>query len=276
MTCPPEETVVGVARRMTDMDAGAVIVVDEEKGPVGIVTDEDLRVRFLSTGKLVDLPVWSVMSRPVPSIPARAFCFEAVLSMARNRSRYLTVMDGRRLLGILSDHDLMISQGNNPVAVIREIEQAADLDQVAHIRTNIDRTMRVILEHGGMARDLCELVTTFNDHLTRKILLLAEEAMVREGRGKPPVPWCWIAMGSEGRREQTLRTDQDNALIFADPAPEAEMEAQGYFLDLAEKGVSGLERCGFPRCRGGMMAVNPRWCQPVRTWVRTFGSGSRD
>jgi len=174
------------------------------------------------------------------------------------------------LLGIISEHDLMVSQGNNPVAVIKGIQQATTIEQVVAIRRNIDLAMRVILQHGGMAKDICELITTLNDHLTQKIIVLAEEAMVREGQGLPPVPYSWIALGSEGRREQTLRTDQDNAIIFADVPPEKEEEVQSYFLSLAEKVVSGLEKCGFPRCKGGIMAVNPKWCQPYRVWTEYF------
>ena len=173
-------------------------------------------------------PVIDVMSRPVQSISPDAFCFEAILSMIINRIKYLTVMDGLKLLGIISEHDLMVSQGNNPVAVIKGIQQATSIDQVVVIRKNIDRAMNVILEHGGMAKDICELITTLNDHLTQKIIILAEEAMLREGLGRPPVPYAWIALGSEGRREQTLRTDQDNAIVFADVSPEKEEEVQRY------------------------------------------------
>jgi CBS domain-containing protein len=207
-----------------------------------------------------------IMSRPVQSILPDAFCFEAILAMITHGIKYLTVVDGLTLLGIVSEHDLMVSQGYNPVAVIKGIQQAAGVDQVVVIRNNIDRAMRVILEHGGMARDICELITTLNDTLTQKIILLAEEAMLREGLGHPPVPYAWIALGSEGRREQTLRTDQDNALVFADCLPEREEEVQRFFLDLAGRVVSGLEQCGFPRCKGGFMAVNPKWCQPFQAW----------
>jgi len=141
---------------------------------------------------------------------------------------------------------------------------------VVLIRKNIDLAMNVILEHGGMAKDICELITTLNDHLTRKIIVLAEEAMVREGNGRPPIPYAWLALGSEGRREQTLRTDQDNALIFADDSPKREEEVRTYFLSLAEKVVSGLEQCGFPRCKGRVMAINPKWCQPFHVWKEYF------
>jgi CBS domain-containing protein len=256
LTCPPDETIVGVARRMTNMGVGSVIVVDEIGVPIGIVTDGDFRSKVLASGKLANVSVIDVMSRPVQSIPPDAFCFEAILSMIINRIKYLIVMDGLNLLGIISEHDLMVSQGNNPVAVIKGVQQATSVEQVVVIRKNIDRAMNVILEHGGMAQDICELITTLNDHLTQKIIILAEEAMLREGLGRPPVLYAWIALGSEGRREQTLRTDQDNAIVFDDVPPEREEEVQRYFLDLAGRVVSGLERCGFPRCKGGIMAVN--------------------
>ena len=270
LTCPPEETVVGVARRMTSLGVGSAVVVGEEGIPTGIVTDRDFRSKVLATGRLSNVPLMDIMSRPVQSILPDAFCFEAILSMITHRIKYLTVMDGLNLLGIVSEHDLMVSQGNNPVAVIKGIQQATTIEQVVAIRKNIDLAMRVILQHGGMAKDICELITTLNDHLTQKIIGLAEEAMVREGQGLPPVSYAWIALGSEGRREQTLRTDQDNAIVFADVPPETLEEVQGYFLSLGEKVVSGLERCGFPRCKGGIMAINPKWCQPYRVWTEYF------
>jgi CBS domain-containing protein len=270
LTCPPEETVVGVARRMTERGVGSVIVVDEIGIPMGILTDGDLRSKVLASGKLLNLPVIDVMNRPVQCVAPDDFCFEAILSMTTNRIKYLPVMDGMKLVGIISEHDLMVSQGNNPVAVIKGFQQAKSIDEIVAIRKNIDLAMNVILEHGGMAKDICELITTLNDHLTRKIIALAEEAMVREGHGRPPVPYAWLALGSEGRREQTLRTDQDNALIFVDYSPEVEEEVRSYFLNLAEKVVSGLERCGFPRCKGGIMAVNPKWCQPLHVWKEYF------
>ena len=270
LTCSPEETVVGIARRMTERGVGSVIVVDDIGVPMGILTDGDLRSKVLASGKPINLPVMDVMNRPVQCISPDAFCFEAILSMTTNRIKYLPIMDGTELVGIISEHDLMVSQGNNPVAVIKGIQQATTIEQVVLIRKNIDLAMNVILEHGGMAKDICELITTLNDHLTRKIIVLAEEAMVREGNGRPPIPYAWLALGSEGRREQTLRTDQDNALIFADDSPKREEEVRTYFLSLAEKVVSGLEQCGFPRCKGRVMAINPKWCQPFHVWKEYF------
>ena len=270
LTCPPEETVIGTARRMAYLDVGSIIVVDDMGIPMGIVTDGDFRLKILASGKLANVSVIDIMSRPVQSISPDSFCFEAILSMITHKIKYLPVMEGSKLLGIISEHDLMVYQGYNPVAIIKGIEQATTIEQVVAIRKNIDLAMQVILQHGGMARDICELITLLNDHLTQKIIVLAEEAMVQEGQGRPPVPYAWIALGSEGRCEQTLMTDQDNALIFTNVSTEKEDEVRDYFLSLAEKVVSGLERCGFPRCKGGIMAINPKWCQQARIWKDYF------
>jgi CBS domain-containing protein len=271
LTCHPEETIVGMARKMSNMSVGSMIVVDEHHMPIGIVTDTDIRSKVIASGKLTNVPVMDIMSRPVKSISPDAFCFEAILSMITDKIKHLIVMDGLKLIGIISERDLMISQGNNPVAVIKGIQQATSVDQIIWQRTNIDKSMKIILEHGGMARDICELITTLNDHQTCKIIKLAEEAMVMERFGRPPVPYVWVSLGSEGRREQTMRTDQDNAIIFSNvSSPEEEKEVQQYFLTLAEKVVSGLERSGFPRCTGGFSANNPQWCQPYRVWLEYF------
>ena len=129
LTCSPEETVVGIARRMTERGVGSVIVVDDIGVPMGILTDGDLRSKVLASGKPINLPVMDVMNRPVQCISPDAFCFEAILSMTTNRIKYLPIMDGTELVGIISEHDLMVSQGNNPVAVIKGIQQATTIER---------------------------------------------------------------------------------------------------------------------------------------------------
>ena len=269
-TCRPDETIVEAARLMTQAGVGSLIVVGPENQPIGIVTDGDLRKKVIASGQLVDRPVETIMSHPLTSIPPDSFYFEAVIAMIRRRIKYLPVMEDEELVGILSERDLMITQGNNPVAIIREIHQAPDLDQLVVVHQEITRAMKVMLERGGQAKEICELITQLNDHLTYKIIRLAEEAMVWKGRGKPPVDYVWMALGSEGRQEQTLSTDQDNALVFSDCEPSRETEVQDYFLALAEEVVAGLERCGFPRCTGDMMASNPKWCQSLRVWKNYY------
>jgi CBS domain-containing protein len=270
LTCSMDQRVVDAARMMTNINVGSMIVVDDLHQPIGIMTDTDLRVKLLAPGNLQNVAVKEVMSQPVKSVSPEAFCYEAFLSMITNRVKHLAVLDGRKLVGIISGHDLMLAQGNDPVAITKEIQQAMDVTQLVVARGRIEQAMKIIFKHGGSAKEMCELVTTLNDQLTQKIILLAEEEMVGEGWGPPPVPYAWIALGSEGRREQTLATDQDNAIVFSDVPSKEVIEIQSYFLKLAEKVVSGLERCGFPRCKGGIMSVNPKYCQPYLVWEDYF------
>lgn len=270
LTCPPDQTVIEAARRMTNINVGSVVVVNGSGIPIGIMTDEDLRAKLIASGHLKNVYVRELMSQPIQSISSDSLCFEAFLSMIRYRIKYLPVMEGEKMIGIISEHDLMLAQGNNPFAITKQIQQADNIDRLTLVRNHIDRIMKVIFKYGGTIKEMCELVTTLNDFLTQQIIVLAEREMILGGEGPPPIPYAWVALGSEGRREQTIATDQDNAIIFSDVDAEREKACQGYFLRLAEKVVSGLERCGFPRCKGGIMAVNPQWCQPYRKWKDLF------
>ena len=130
--------------------------------------------------------------------------------------------------------------------------------------------MEVLLRQGWSAKKMTDLVTQFNDRVILNLLKLTEREFEIEGLGRPPVPYCWIALGSEGRREQTLRTDQDNAIMFADVPVKEEEEIKRWFLMFSKRVVKGLVSCGFPRCVGGIMASNPKWCQTESQWQETF------
>lgn len=270
ITCPQGQTIVEAAQLMTRRRVGSLIVLDEKDQPLGIITDGDMRQKVIASGLQPHIPVVQIMSSPLLSVPSEAFYFEALIAMIRHRVKYLPIIDGGKLAGILSERDLVVSQGNNPAAVIRRIYQAPDVDVLVQIRKNINQTLKVLMNRGWQAKETFELITQLNDHLTVRLIQLAEENMEQLGFGKPPLPYVWMALGSEGRQEQTLCTDQDNALIFADTDISRESEIQTYFLSLAQRVVSGLERCGFPLCSGGMMASNPQWCQPLRVWKNYF------
>lgn len=269
-TCPADKTAVQAARQMTERNIGCLLVADREGRPVGILTDGDIRRKLVASGLMKDLPVERVMTSPLISVPPDYFLFDAILLMIRKGIKYLPVMKDGDLMGIISERDLMISQGNNPVAIIRKIQKSSLIEELAAVRSDINRSLAIMLERGGKAREICQLITQLNDHLAERVIFLAIEKMKEKGLGTPPSPFAWLALGSEGRQEQTLSTDQDNALIFADSDPPAEEKARAYFLSLAELVVAGLETCGFPRCNGDMMASNPTWCQPLRTWKDYF------
>jgi CBS domain-containing protein len=136
------------------------------------------------------------------------------------------------------------------------------------VSKKINGIVGLMLKEGAKASNIIKVITEINDRLVRKVLELAEQHL-----GKPPTPYCWIVFGSEGRKEQTFKTDQDNALIYADPATETEAEAQReYFAVFSEFVRDGLMQSGFPICPANNMASNPKWRQPLRTWKRYFTS----
>ena len=268
--CRENKTAVEAARLMTERNIGCLLVAGKDGGAVGIITDGDIRRKLVASGRMQDLPVAEIMSSPLISVPPDYFLFDAILLMIRKGIKYLPVTKDGDLMGIISERDLMISQGNNPVAIIRKIQKSSAIEELAAARADINRSLSLMLERGGKAREICQLITQLNDHLAARVIILSIEGLKEEGSGPPPLPFAWLALGSEGRQEQTLSTDQDNALIFADSDPSSEGKAKAYFLKLAEKVVAGLEACGFPRCNGNMMASNPTWCQPLGTWKQYF------
>ncbi|MFZ5585459.1 MAG: DUF294 nucleotidyltransferase-like domain-containing protein [Thermodesulfobacteriota bacterium] len=270
LTCLAATPVKAAAHLMTVRQVGSIVVTDQSGHPIGVLTDHDLRSKVLALGRSADRPVLEFMSQPVHTIAPDAHAFEALLAMSRHGVHHLAVTEAERLVGVICDHDLQGLTGSSPVAVVRDIEKVESVDELVAVHQKIDRVLETLLRLGGSAATMLALVTEFNDRLTLKLLGLIEAEIEHQGLGRPPVPYVWMALGSEGRREQTLRTDQDNALIFANLPAEREPAVKQWFLMFAERVVTGLERCGFPRCPGEVMASNPRWCQTDEQWQRTF------
>jgi len=270
LTCLPATTVRAAAHRMSIRQVSSIVVTEESGHPIGVLTDQDLRGRVLALGRSADRPVAEFMSAPVHEISPDAYAFEALLAMSRHGIHHLVVSDHERVVGVISDHDLQGLTGSSPVGVVRDIDKVASVAELVAVHRKIDRVLELLLRLGGSAATMLALVSEFNDRLTLKLLELISEQIENQGGGRPPVPYVWMALGSEGRREQTLRTDQDNALILANVPPEREADIKAWFLGFAEQVVAGLEACGFPRCPGEIMASNPRWCQTEAQWQKTF------
>jgi CBS domain-containing protein len=210
------------------------------------------------------------MSQPVQIVSPETDAFDALLAMSRHDVRLLVVVEKDRMVGIISEHDLQMETGSSPLQVIGEIRRTNSLETLTRMRYKIDSVLEMMLRWGGPVKQLVALVTELNDRLTLRILELVEEEMEGEGLGKPPVPYSWLAFGSEGRKEQTLHTDQDNALVFA-PSPDcAEAKCKEWFLQFAQRVVAYLVRSGIPECPGGIMASNPELCLPEDRWLDTF------
>ena len=261
-------TIREAAQIMSRNRVSALVINDAGGIPVGIVTDRDLREMVAAAARDFGEPVALIMSDKLLRADARDSCFEALLSMIRHKVHHILVEDGGRLRGIITNHDLTLLQGNSPLAVAREIESLQEIDGLAATATKINRLVGLLLKHGAKASNVTRVITEINDRLVRRVLELVERQL-----GPAPLDWCWIVFGSGGRKEQTFKTDQDNAIIFAEPATaEQERLAREWFAPFTERARDALIRCGLPACPANYMASNPQWCQPLSTWKQYFSA----
>ncbi len=270
LTCPADTTLREAVKQMTHRQVGAIVIQDDQDVPIGILTDRDLRSKVLAEEISLDKQISVAMSRPVRTISPEAYTFDALVEMSRYGIRYLPVTEGGPLKGIISDHDIKMETGSSPVGVVEDIQKSQSLEELLGTRKKIDNVRQMVLRQSSSIRKAVELITELNDRVTLKYLELIEQEMQDEGHGRPPVRYSWMALGSEGRREQTLRTDQDNALVFETVPVENREMVQQWFLSFSQRVVNGLARYGFPLCPGEIMASNPNWCLTEQEWQRTF------
>ena len=264
LTCSVDQSFREAAARMTADATEALVVLDSRGQAAGIITDVDLR-RAVAAGLDGSTRVEAVMASPLVTVDADAYFFEAVHALLRHRLHHLLVVEDGRPLGVLAEVDLLAARSQGPLYVARCIEQTDSLDRLAKLQPARIAAARLLHRAGLQPHEQVQITAEINDQLVGRVLGLLEGQL-----GPPPLPYCWLGLGSEGRREQTLRTDQDNALVYADPPPDRAEAAAAYFAGLAEQAVAALERCGLPRCKGGVNASNPRWCQPLGVWRDHF------
>jgi len=226
LTCTPDLSVRKAAQLMVRRRVSSIVVSADGETPLGIVTDNDLRSKVVATGCNAGVAVTKIMSRPARTITPEAYAFDALMAMSHHGVRLLVVVEKQRMVGIISEHDLQMETGSSPIQVINEIERTTSLDTLIGLRFKIDRVLETLLREGGPVKKLISLVTELNDRLTFRIIKLVEQEMEGKGLGAAPVPYSWIALGSEGRREQTLHTDQDNALFYANISDKRDEECR--------------------------------------------------
>ncbi|NQU64209.1 MAG: CBS domain-containing protein, partial [SAR324 cluster bacterium] len=241
-----EASIRDAAKKMTMLDIDSLVIIEDKK-PIGIVTQTDLVKRVLALGKDTTLPVGKVMTSQLISIEYNRPVFEGLMLMLSHKISHLLVMEGEQMVGMVSDHDWLSSQERHPIVLFRAMAEAKTVEAVAALRKEAFGLVKKIFEEEGNAESLTRLVTEINDRVTETLIINALQEMLNEGLGNPPATFAWIAMGSEGRRAQTSSTDQDNALVFENVPKDRHSEVQSWFLNFAEKVVSGLEQCGLPR-----------------------------
>jgi len=274
LVCGLNATAREVARLMREAREDSAVVMGNGE-VLGILSDADLRDKLVAEGAPAETPVERLMSPQVILLPAAAPVFEALMQMMGQRAGHVVVTAGRegRPLGVVTDGDISRAQGSSPLFVIERAEGAGSVGELARVRADAMGTLVDLARQGVSAEDLITINTEVNDRLMRRALMLVE-AELREEPPVPPcgLPWAWMSLGSEGRGEMSVFTDQDNALVYADPEnPEEAARAEAWFGALAGRANAALAEVGFALCKGDVMARNPAWRHPLGGWKEVFG-----
>jgi CBS domain-containing protein len=269
VTCPPAATVREAAELMVAHRISSLLISCGEAW--GIVTDRDLRGRVLAAGRSPETAVGDVMSFPAMTVGADVPVPDVLAAMLDRGVHHFPVVDAAgRLAGVVTDTDLLALERNTPIALKREIERAGTVDALVDAGCRLPDATIAMVDASVDPIDVAGAVAIAVDALTRRLL----EMGIRD-LGEPPAPWAWLALGGEGRHEQSLHTDQDNALAY-DPKGAPAEEVDPYFEALAGRVNDGLEAAGIPRCPGGVMASNHLWRRTLDDWRATLDRWMRE
>ena len=267
VTCDAQATLRGAVERMHAERVGSIVVVDERAAPIGIFTLHDLLARVAAADFSLDSPIGAVMTPNPRTLPPHATAHEAMLLMARHGIGHIGIVEDERLVGVISERNLFALQRVGLVHLTRAMTRAPDTETIVKLRRDMHELVENMLAQGASVTQLTQIIATLNDHATRRAIALTIAA-----HGTPRATFTWLAFGSEGRHEQTLKTDQDNGMLFA-PAPGQTPEAaRAELLALARHINAALGACGFPLCAGNVMAGNPQCCLTLDEWRQRFAT----
>ena len=262
----PEMTIREVAQAMRDENSSYLIIPKSKRHAAGIITDSDLARKVIANAYDINRGAVEIMSTPLQTIDHQAMVFEAMMTMMEHDIKHLAVSgENERIVGMLTNRELLSSQGHSPVFILREILRADAFSEIVSQHKRLPALVKGLISNGAKARNINRLITTFSDAILKKVM-----GFVLKEMEPAPVDFVFMIMGSEGRGEQTLKTDQDNAIVFEDVPDDQLAETNAYFLKMGEKVCDMLNAAGYAYCSGGIMAKNPKWCQPLSVWKDYF------
>lgn len=229
----------------------------------GLITDRDLRNRVLAAGLSPATSVSDIMTTALITVQASQFVFEAMLLMLRHNLHHLPVLNQHKPLGVVAIADIIRHESNNSLYIVSSIYQQHSVAELAQLKPAVQACFVRMVNEDANSQMIGSAMATIGRSFKQRLLELAEQHL-----GPPPIPYCFIALGSMARDEQLIVTDQDNALILDNRfIPE---QHDSYFAALADFVCQGLAECGYPLCSGNIMATNPRWRQPLKVWQGYF------
>ena len=267
VTCEPKTILRDALDKMRRERADYVLVTHADGSAAGIFTLRDLRDRVALTGGDVTGPIEDVMTPAPLTLSVNALAVEAAVTMARHGIHHIVITDRGRAVGILSESDLFALQRIGLTAVSAGLRAARSPQELVTLGKDVLMLAHDLLRQGVPTHQLTHILSALNDCTATRLIELEANDL-----GITADEFCWLALGSEGRQEQTLATDQDNGIIFPDPVDGDVHRVRDRLLPFASRVNEGLAACGFPLCRGDIMARNPRWCLSLSEWKNTFAA----
>ncbi|MHB0756691.1 DUF294 nucleotidyltransferase-like domain-containing protein [Polaribacter sp. M15] len=266
ITCKEVATIKEAALKMSKYNVGSIIIT-KKNIPLGIITDKDLRHK-VATGKCsINKKVTEIMSYPVLTFPRNLSVSEAQIAMLKHNISHLCItkngLNTSEIVGVLSEHDIIITKGNNPSVLIKALKKVSTLPEIKAIIEKAQVLLKNYIQQHIPLPFITNIISEINYAVTQKII-----EFNLEQQAKPPVKFAWLTIGSQGRKEQLLQTDQDNAIVFEDT--EKLEDTRAFFIKLATKINQDLAFVGFELCPAKMMAMNPKWCLSVTEWKQQF------
>ncbi|HKK09481.1 MAG TPA: DUF294 nucleotidyltransferase-like domain-containing protein, partial [Bacteroidales bacterium] len=263
--CSINSSIEQVIDLMTRKDRDIVFVANGEV-IVGVISESDLKRRVLAKNLDLQKSALEIMSAPVVTLSEKAFSYQAVLKMKTKHVSHLAITnESGNIYGEITGKDLLHIQTNTISTLIYEAENARDAQELKALHSKLPVLVNALIESSTKTRNITSIITGVADGITRRIIALAIEDL-----GSPPCDFAFMAMGSEGRKEQTLKTDQDNAIVFADQKSGDSEHVRLYFRQLGERISNDLDAVGYTFCDGNIMAKNPKWVQPLAVWKGYF------
>ncbi len=271
VTVPPQTPLRQALETMSQADIGSLVVTDEKQRPQGVFTRSDLLNRVVLADLPLTTPIGEAMSAEPFKLEEHATAYDAMLAMATHGIRHVLVTDAEgKLTGVVSERDLFSLQRIGLQQIRRSIDSAGNVEALQQAAADVRQLAFNMLAQGVGAEQLTQFISALNDALTRRVIQLNLERHAFAG-----IDWAWLAFGSEGRDEQTFSTDQDNGIVFTVPEGESEDALRQRFLAFALDVNRDLDRCGFPLCKGNIMASNPQWCLTLAEWKDQFSTWIR-
>ncbi|MCB2196155.1 MAG: cache domain-containing protein [Bacteroidetes bacterium] len=265
ISCEINSSIANAVQIMTRKNSD-VIFVSQDSNLIGIITDHDLKTRVLATQRDISSSVSNIMTAPIIAVNENILLYEAILQFNNRKISHLAVTNSEgKISGVISNYDIFEMQRNSISFLVREVEHAETVHQIEKITQRLPVLIKALIDSGARTQNITRIITSLTDAITKRLIALAIEKI-----GNPPSGFAFIAVGSEGRMEQTLATDQDNAIIIENVHQENLDVFKRYFLELGSRISDSLNDLGFKYCNGKVMASNPRWVLSLDEWKKQF------